>query len=285
MELTALHGAQSSSGRFPTHRPSLPMGWVPCLLLPSSVRMRLTEKSVGGNTTHSLIVVLGEHRPRKYFDKRQPTVGWWHTASTAAANLLFDGANGSIIAWASNKLPTEPHLLLGACDGLMQGFIHSRKVAPPSRRAHLPLSALHLPCLTTSYPLFSIPGTWSLCPIAMATSLTPGTPALRCSQALADTQADAEQLGKISFFSESCSKAVPWDPLGCWLSVSKLSIWRPATTEQGWFISLLHELPGTSNPNLKELKKAVPRAQDPDWLLNPENFTGCHQFSKPLRGW
>lgn len=169
---------------------------------------------------------------------------------TAAANLLSDGANGSIIAWASNKLPTELHLLLGACDGLTRGFIHSRKVAPLSRRAHLPLSTLHLPCLTASYPLFSIPGTWSLCPIAMATSLTPGTPALRCSQALADTQADAEPLGKISFFSESCSKAVPRDPLGCWLSVSKLSIWRPSTTEQGWFISLLHELPGASNPNL-----------------------------------
>lgn len=36
---------------------------------------------------------------------------------------------------------------------------------------------------------------------------------------------------------------------------------------------------GASDPNLLELNKAVPRAQEPGWVPNTGNGTGCHQFT------
>ena len=41
---------------------------------------------------------------------------------------------------------------------------------------------------------------------------TMGTP---CSWVLANIQADAKQSGKERFCSESCPRAIPWDPLDC----------------------------------------------------------------------
>ena len=86
----------------------------------------------------------------------------------------------------------------------------------------------------------------------MATSLAPGLPVLQCSRILGDMRGDAQQLEKTPSSSESCPEAVPWDPLGCWRSLSMVSTWRPSGEQQ---------LPGTFNPNPKELKKAVPGAQ------------------------
>ena len=85
----------------------------------------------------------------------------------------------------------------------------------------------------------------------MATSLAPGLPVLQCSRILGDMRGDAQQLEKTPSSSESCPEAVPWDPLGCWRSLSMVSTWRPSVTEQGWFISLLQQLPGTLTPILK----------------------------------
>lgn len=113
----------------------------------------------------------------------------------------------------------------------------------------------------------------------MATSLAQSIPALWFSQMLADIQAHAEQLGRKLFSSESWSKAVPWSlsPLGA--ESFRAVRWLSRVTEKQLFISLsCTSFLGASNPNFKELNKAVPRAQDPGCLPNIENFTSCHQF-------
>ena len=122
--------------------------------------------------------------------------------------------------------------------------------------------------------------------VAMATNLTQSIPALWCSQMLAEVQADAEQLGKKKFYPESCGPRLFIGLcLHCGLSFRAVH-WLSCVTEKQLFTSLPYiSSLGASNPNLKELNKAVPRAQDPGWLPNTENFTSCHQFqiSKLLR--
>lgn len=197
-------------------------------------------------------------------------------ASTAAVDLLCLMGTSQWVSYGlwSKELPLELHWPTW-------GLIHNKEMTVPG------MCSLHLSSTRPSIPiLITVLSTVLFCsqslglsrPVAMTASLMQSTPALWRSWISADVQTDAEQLGKKTSSSEIGPRLL------CWTlsAVSKSFAAVPSAAScdgEAMFISL----PGTtflggSKPNLKELNKVAPRAQDSGWPPDTKNFTCRHQF-------